>query len=60
MDIVSYMSLIILAITLMTLVFGVIAYCLYKVREKRNRKRRTLSYEEKRNELGTDFIFFER
>ncbi|WP_027856089.1 hypothetical protein [Marinobacterium jannaschii] len=60
MQIAEYMSLIILAITIMTLMFGVVAYFLYKVREKRKKSRKTVSYEQILEEMGTDYIFFEK
>ncbi|MBN2896401.1 MAG: hypothetical protein JXK05_10995 [Campylobacterales bacterium] len=58
MDFIAFMSMIILVISLMTLVFGVIAYFLYKAREK-NRKKKQISYEDVLHEHGKDYLFFE-
>ncbi len=54
------MSIVILVITILTLMFGVIAYFMYKMRESRNKKKIPTSYEETCDELNTDFIFFDR
>jgi len=60
MDLITFMSMLILGITMLTLSFGVIAYVLYKMREKRAKKQAAATYEELRDERGTDFIFFEK
>jgi heme/copper-type cytochrome/quinol oxidase subunit 2 len=60
MNLIGIMSIVILVITILTLVFGVIAYFMYKIREKRNSQRTPTSYEEKCIELGTDYIFFDK
>lgn len=55
------MTFVILVITILTLVFGVIAYFLYKVREsKRNIKKNKKSYEEVLLEEKSDFLFFKQ
>lgn len=59
MDLIAFMSMMILVITIMTLVFGVVAYFMYKVRESR-RQKRVITYEERLDELGTEYIFFEK
>ncbi|MGB0465994.1 MAG: hypothetical protein ACPGF7_00515 [Pontibacterium sp.] len=60
MDLIAFMSMIILVITILTLVFGVIAYFLYKIREQRNKQKDAVTYEGKLDELGTEYIFFEK
>ncbi len=60
MNLIGIMSIVILVITIFTLVFGVIAYFMYKIRDKKNAKRIPTNYEEKCIELGTDFIFFDK
>lgn len=60
MNLIGIMSIVILVITILTLVFGVIAYFMYKIREKKNTKKVPTGYEEKCIELGTDFIFFDK
>lgn len=60
MDLIAFMSMVILIITVLTLSFGVVAYFLYKLREKRAKKKQQATYEELRDECGTDYIFFEK
>jgi biopolymer transport protein ExbB/TolQ len=50
--------MLILIITLLTLIFGVIAYFLYKSREKKNKKEE-LSYEDVLHKLEDKYVFFE-
>lgn len=50
----------ILIITIITLIFGIIAYFLYKAREKKRAKsKKTLTYDEALNDIGSEYIFFE-
>lgn len=58
MNFIAFMTMIILVVSIFTLVFGVIAYFLYKAREK-NRRTRDKSYEDIVNESGRQYIFFE-
>lgn len=60
MNLIGLMSIVILIITVLTLIFGIIAYFMYKIRDKRNSRRPPTSYEDKCNELGIDFIFFDK
>ena len=60
MDLIAVMSMVILVITILTLSFGVVAYVLYKLRDKRARDKAAATYEEIRDECGTDYIFFEK
>jgi heme/copper-type cytochrome/quinol oxidase subunit 2 len=52
--------MLILVITILTLIFGVIAYFLYKKREasKKNVNKEML-YDEILSEVGGDYVFFE-
>jgi heme/copper-type cytochrome/quinol oxidase subunit 2 len=58
MNFIAFMTMIILVVSIFTLVFGVIAYFLYKARE-RNRKSNSVSYEDILNEYKQEYIFFE-
>ncbi len=57
MNILAFLSILILIITFITLIFGVIAYFLYKTREKN--KPKNLTYEEILKESGNEYIYFE-
>ena len=57
MNLLSFLSMLILAITLLTMVFGVIAYFLYKAREKK-KNIIDITYEEALREEKTDLLFF--
>ena len=59
MNLLSYLSLLILAITLLTMVFGVIAYFLYKANEKKRKSASAPGYEELLEAQERDTIFFE-
>jgi heme/copper-type cytochrome/quinol oxidase subunit 2 len=60
MNILAFLSMLILVITILTLIFGVIAYFLYKKREanKKNANKEML-YDEVLSEVGGDYVFFE-
>ena len=57
MNLLSFLSMLILAITLLTMVFGVIAYFLYKAREKK-KNIIDITYEEALRVEKTDLLFF--
>ena len=57
MNLLSFLSFLILAITLLTMVFGVIAYFLYKVREKKKQETE-ISYEETLVQEELEYLFF--
>lgn len=57
MNLLSFLSFLILAITILTMVFGVIAYFLYKAREKK-KDTDSITYEKVLEEQEGDFIFF--
>jgi heme/copper-type cytochrome/quinol oxidase subunit 2 len=59
MNLLSFLSFIILAITLLTMVFGVIAYFLYKAREKK-KGGAELTYEQALEHEQAEMIFFTR
>ncbi len=59
MNLLSFMSFLILGITIMTMIFGVIAYFLYKARERKQSKKEQ-SYEEVLEESGEAFLFFNK
>jgi len=56
MNIIAFLSFTILIITILTLVFGVIAYFLYKARENKKAVNQS-SYEDMLKELDSDYIF---
>ena len=58
MNILAFLSIIILVITFITLIFGILAYFLYKTREKKLNK--NSSYEELLKEGEDEFIYFEK
>lgn len=60
MNLIGIMSIIILVITILTLVFGVIAYFMYKLRESKNKQKVSITYDEACNEHGTDYLFFDK
>jgi len=57
---IAFLSFAVLVIIILTLIFGIGAYFLYKVREKQRRKGSDIiSYEELRDESGRKFLFFD-
>jgi heme/copper-type cytochrome/quinol oxidase subunit 2 len=60
MNLLAFLSMLILIITIITLVFGVITYFLYKTRES---SKKTISkeviYEEVLGNVGGKYVFFE-
>ena len=60
MNFIAFLSFAVLVIIILTLIFGIGAYFLYKVREKQRRKGSDIiSYEELRDESGRKFLFFD-
>ncbi|WP_457565150.1 hypothetical protein [Caminibacter sp.] len=57
MNVLAFLSMLILIITFITLIFGIIAYFLYKSRQKN--KPKNLTYEEILKENGDDYLYFE-
>lgn len=57
MNLLSFLSMLILAITLLTMVFGVIAYFLYKAREKKKSVDH-ITYEQALLDEKKEFLFF--
>ena len=58
MNVLSFMSFLVLGITILTMIFGVIAYFLYKARE-RKQKRDEVTYEDVLYSEGEAYLFFE-
>lgn len=59
MNLLSFLSFLILAITLLTMVFGIVAYFLYKAREKKKGEN-DISYEEALERQGDELLFFQK
>jgi len=60
MNILAFLSMLILVITIITLVFGLLAYFFYKVRERQKKDmNKELIYEDVLNELDSKYVFFE-
>lgn len=60
MNIVGFLSMLILIITIITIAFGIIAYFMYKAREaKRKRAQKSITYEEALKNENTTYLFFE-
>ncbi len=57
MNLLSFLSFLILAITLLTMVFGIIAYFLYKAREKK-KESAELTYEKILENEDRDLLYF--
>jgi heme/copper-type cytochrome/quinol oxidase subunit 2 len=57
MNLLSFLSFLILAITLLTMVFGVVAYFLYKAREKKKGAEK-IKYHEALELEKRDLLFF--
>lgn len=56
MNLIAFLSFTILVITILTLVFGIISYFLYKARESKKAVKE-VTYEDITKELETDYIF---
>jgi heme/copper-type cytochrome/quinol oxidase subunit 2 len=60
MDFIAVLSFSVLVIIVLTLIFGVIAYFLYKIREKQRKSGADIiSYEDLREESGREYLFFD-
>jgi len=60
MNLLAFLSMLILIITILTLIFGVITYFLYKTREKMKKNiSKEILYEEVLESVGDKYIFFE-
>jgi len=59
MNLLSFLSFLILAITLLTMVFGVIAYFLYKARERKKDSAK-ITYDEALQLEESEFLFFSK
>jgi len=60
MNFIAFLSFSVLVIIILTLVFGVVAYFLYKMRERQRRKGSdVITYEELKEEAGRKYLFFD-
>ena len=59
MNLLGFLSALILVITIITVVFGLIAYFLYKARERKKQRLMELTYEEVLMKEGGKYVFFE-
>lgn len=57
MNLLTFLSFLILSITLLTMIFGLLAYMLYKIRNKK-RAGVHASYEEVSEKKGDPYLFF--
>jgi len=59
MNFIAFLSFSVLVIIILTLIFGISAYFLYKMRERQRRKAsEIITYEELRDESGRKYLFF--
>jgi len=60
MNFIAFLSFSVLVIIILTLVFGIVAYFLYKMRERQRRKGSDIiTYEELKEEDGRKYLFFD-
>jgi len=61
MNFIAFLSFSVLVIIILTLVFGITAYFLYKIRERQKRKGVDVAtYEELKEEEGREYLFFDK
>jgi len=61
MNFIAFLSFSVLVIIILTLVFGITAYFLYKMRERQRRKGVDVAtYEELKEEEGREFLFLDK
>jgi len=61
MNFIAFLSFSVLVIIILTLVFGMVAYFLYKIRERQKRKGVDIAtYEELKEEEGREYLFFDK
>ena len=61
MNFIAFLSFSVLVIIILTLVFGITAYFLYKIRERQKRKGVDVAtYEELKEEDGRELLFFDK
>ena len=58
MNLLTFMSFLILAVTILTMVFGVISYFMYKAREKKKHGE-VITYEDEVKDKNVTFLFFD-
>jgi len=60
MNFIAFMSFSVLVIIILTLIFGIISYFLYKMRERQKRKGSdVITYEELKEDEGREFLYLE-
>jgi len=60
MNFIAFLSFSVLVIIILTLIFGISAYFLYKIRERQRRKiSDIITYEELKEESGRKYLFFD-
>jgi len=61
MNFIAFLSFSVLVIIILTLVFGITAYFLYKMRERQRRKGVDVAtYEELKEEEGREYLFLDK
>lgn len=58
MKILTFMSFIILTITILTVVFGIISYFMYKVKDKKQDE--MITYKDELEKQKKEFLFFDK
>ena len=58
MNLLTFMSFLILAVTILTMVFGVISYFMYKAREKKKHGE-VVTYEDELGRQNVNYLFFD-
>jgi len=60
MDFIAILSFSIMVIIILTLIFGIIAYFLYKIREKQRKTNNdTISYQDLRDSSSRKYLYFD-
>jgi len=60
MNFIAFMSFSVLVIIILTLVFGIVSYFLYKMRERQKRKgHEVITYEDLKSDEGREFLYLE-
>jgi heme/copper-type cytochrome/quinol oxidase subunit 2 len=61
MNFIAFLSFSVLVIIILTLVFGITAYFLYKIRERQKRKGVDIAtYDELKEEEGREYLFLDK
>ncbi len=57
MNLLTFMSFLILAVTILTMIFGVVSYFMYKARE-RKKEGEEMTYDDILSETNSEMLFF--